>query len=239
MEKYDYNDINIVYEDNHILVVVKPQNLPTCGDASGDDNLLDCLKRYLVDKYNKPGEAYLGLLHRLDRPTGGVMVFAKTSKAASRLSDDIRNGEFDKRYLAVTVGTPREKKGTLKNGLMKDTEKNMVRCVPILTEGAKLAVLDYKVVESKSELCLLDINLLTGRSHQARVQLNFMGTPIFGDYRYGANKSPQGYNLALWAYELRFPHPITKEIMVFRVNPPQEETPWKFFDINTKLQLIK
>lgn len=233
----DYSDINIVYEDNHILVVVKPQNVSTCGDESGDDNLLDMLKKYLVEKYNKPGEAYLGLVHRLDRPTGGVMVFAKTSKAASRLSESIRNGEFDKRYLAVTCGTPREKRAILKNALYKDEKKNLVYCVPLTTEGAKIAVMEYKLIEAKKEIALLDIKLVTGRSHQARVQLATLTTPIFGDYKYGQGKSPIGYNLALWAYELRFPHPTTKEIMVFRVYPPVEEVPWKFFDINTKLAI--
>lgn len=242
MEKFDYNNLNIVYEDNHILVVVKPQNLPTCGDESGDDNLLDLLKQYLVEKNNKPGEAYLGLLHRLDRPTGGVMVFAKTSKAAARLSENIRTGDFDKRYLAVTVGVPRDKKALLRNGLIKDEKRNMVTCVPLHMDGAKQAALEYKIVdvkEGKQSIALLDIHLITGRSHQARVQLNFINCPIFGDYRYAANKSPQGHNLALWAYELRFPHPVTKEIMVFRVNPPLDEIPWSLFDITTKLAIIK
>lgn len=242
MEKFDYKDLNIVYEDNHILVVVKPQNLPTCGDETGDDNLLDLLKEYIKVTYDKPGEVYLGLLHRLDRPTGGVMVFAKTSKAASRLSENIRTGEFEKRYLAVTVGVPREKKGILRNGLIKDEKRNMVTCVPLHMEGAKQAALEYKIVdvkEGKQNVALLDVHLLTGRSHQARVQLNFINCPIFGDYRYGASKSPKGYNLALWAYELRFPHPVTKETMVFRVNPPLEDIPWKLFDITTKLAIIK
>ena len=242
MEKYDYKDLNIVYEDNHIIVVVKPQNLPTCGDETGDDNLLDLLKAYIKEKYEKPGDVYLGLIHRLDRPTGGVMVFARTSKAASRLSENVRNGEMEKRYLAVTVGVPRDKKGTLVNGLIKDEKRNMVTVVPVRMEGAKQAVLEYKIVDQKDgnpKVALLDINLITGRSHQARVQLNTINCPIFGDYRYAPAKSPRGYNLALWAYELRFPHPVTKEIMVFRVNPPLEAVPWNIFDINTKLAIIK
>ncbi len=240
MKKYDYNDINVVYEDNHILVVVKPQNLPTCGDESGDDNLLDLLKQYIKEKYNKPGDAYLGLLHRLDRPTGGVMVFAKTSKSASRLSESIRNGEFEKKYLAVTVGVPREKKALLRNGLIKDEKKNMVTCVPLHMEGAKQAALEYKIIEKKEgkqSVALLDIQLLTGRSHQVRVQLNFIGCPLFGDYKYGAGKTPEGHNLALWAYQLRFPHPVTKEIMVFRVLPQTDAMPWALFDIATKLSI--
>ncbi len=242
MKKYDFNDINVVYEDNHVLVVVKPQNLPTCGDDSGDDNLLDLLKEYLKVTYGKPGDAYLGLLHRLDRPTGGVMVFAKTSKAASRLSESIRNGEFEKKYLAVTIGIPREKKALLRNGLIKDEKKNIVTCVPLHMEGAKQAALEYKIIDSKEtnpNVALLEVNLLTGRSHQVRVQMNFIGCPLFGDYKYGHGTTPEGHNLALWAYELRFPHPVTKEIMVFRVNPPQDLAPWSIFDLATKLALIK
>lgn len=238
MKAFDFNDINIVYEDNHLLVVVKPQMLPTCPDASGDDDLLTVLKRYLVEKYNKTGEAYLGLVHRLDRPTGGVMVFAKTSKAAARLAESISTGEFEKKYLAITHGSMRDKRGVLKNGLLKDEAKNEVYCVPIATEGAKIAVLEYKTMEEKKEgLTLVDVKLVTGRSHQARVQLATQGTPIFGDQKYGKGKTLPGYNLALWAYELKFPHPTTKEKLVFRVYPPIEEVPWKFFDIPTKLSI--
>ena len=167
----DYNDINIVYEDNHLLVVVKPQNMPVAEDQSGDDDLLNALKRYLKDKYEKPGEAYLGLVHRLDRPTGGVMVFAKTSKAAARLQESIKSGDFEKRYLAVTTGIPKEKKAFLKNALYKDEAKNTVYCVPIATEGAKLALMEYDTMETRENLALLDIHIYTGRSHQIRVQL--------------------------------------------------------------------
>ena len=204
MNKIDTEELNIMYEDNHILVVVKPQNVPSCPDDSGDDDLLSALKRYLVEKYNKPGDAFLGLVHRLDRPTGGVMVFAKTSKAAARLSESIRAGQLEKKYLAVTC-----------------------------------AVLEYKTLDVKKEIALVEIKLITGRSHQARVQLATAGTPIFGDAKYAKGKSPSGYNLALWAVELRFPHPTNKETMVFRVYPPVEDVPWKFFDVAGKLSIIK
>ena len=210
----DYNDINIVYEDNHLLVAVKPQNVPVAADSSGDDDLLNALKRYLKDKYDKPGEAYLGLVHRLDRPTGGVMVFAKTSKAAARLQESIKSGDFEKKY-----------------------PTNTVYCVPLATEGAKLALLDYNTLETRQSLALLEIRLYTGRSHQIRVQLKTIGCPIFGDLKYGQGKSPEGYDMALWATEIRFTHPTTKEKLVFRVYPPKEEVPWKFFDINTKLSI--
>ena len=135
----DYKDIPIIYEDNHLLVVVKPMGVPVQADESGDPDMLTLLKRYLVDTYDKPGDAFLGLVHRLDRPTGGVMVFAKTSKAASRLSDAIREGEVEKRYLTVVEGCPRFKQDKLRCFLKKFPERNTVAVVPELTEGAKYA----------------------------------------------------------------------------------------------------
>lgn len=225
-----YEDINIVYEDNHLLVVVKPQNIPVCGDESGDENLLDMLKEYRKVNENKPGEAYLGLVHRLDRPTGGVMVFAKTSKAAAALSAEITSGTMEKSYLAVSVGVPADKRGELRNMLMKDADKNIVYCVPYTTEGAKLAVLDYEVAAVRAPMALLKIDLLTGRSHQIRVQFSHINCPIFGDQKYGQGKTPARHTLALWAYQLRLIHPTTKEAMVFRVLPPEDVDPWRFFD---------
>lgn len=239
MLEITHEDINIVYEDNHILVAVKPQNIPSCPDETQDPNMLDLLKQYLVESKGKQGNAYLGLVHRLDRPTGGVMVFAKTSKAAARISENIRDGELEKRYLAITVGALKNKQGTLTDSLYKDEAKNEVYCVPMATEGAKLAVLDYRTLEVKEQLSLVQVKLITGRGHQARVQLANQGAPIFGDVKYGKNKMPAGYNLALWAYELRFPHPVSKETLLFRVFPPTEEIPWKYFEIASKLAIIK
>lgn len=239
MKKFDFEDINIVYEDNQILVVVKPQNLPVCEDESGDDDLLSLLKQYIAKKYDKLGEAFLGLVHRLDRPTGGVMVFARNSKSAARLSECLKEGNLEKKYLAVTVGVPKQSRNVLKNALFKDNAKNEVYCVPVATEGAKLAVLEYHTIAEKSGHALVDIKLITGRSHQARVQLANIGTPIFGDQKYGKDKAAATTNLALWAYELRFPHPVTKDIMVFRVLPPTDEMPWKAFDIDNLLAIIK
>ena len=130
-------NLTVLYEDNQIIVVVKPQNVPVQADSSGDDDLLSAVKRYIKEKYSKPGEAYIGLVHRLDRPTGGVMVFARTSKAAARLQEQMKNGLFEKKYLAVTVGTPRDRQGRLSQYLVKDEKNNMVRVVPTALEGAK------------------------------------------------------------------------------------------------------
>lgn len=231
------DDINIVYEDNHLLVVVKPQNIPTCPDISNDENLLNLLKNYVKINENKLGNAYVGLVHRLDRPTGGVMVFAKTTKAARRLATSKDSNDFEKKYLAVVCGVPKEQKMVLQNSLYKDRKKNQVYCVPVATEGAKKAILEYSTLETRSQLSLVDINLLTGRTHQARVQLKNINVPIYGDAKYG--KVVKGANLALWAYSLKFPHPVKDEIMSFIVYPPVEKAPWNLFDIGRHLSLIK
>lgn len=230
----DYKDIPILFEDNHLLVVVKPANVPVQADDSGDSDMLSLLKQYLVDTYNKAGEAYLGLVHRLDRPTGGVMVFAKTSKAAARLSEAIRNGEMDKRYLVIVHGTPREKSEKLTCYLKKFLDNN-VKIVPQLTDGAKYAELDYKVLAVKEDVSLLLVNLITGRGHQIRVQMAGIGNPIVGDRRYG-NQERLKLPLCLWASEIRFAHPISGKNMVFRVYPPDDGL-WKLFDMDKFLSL--
>ena len=140
------DELTILHEDNHIIVVMKPQGLPSCGDESGDDNMLDQVRRYVKEKYNKPGNVYIGLIHRLDRPTGGIMIFAKTSKAASRLAEQMRSGDFEKKYLAVLVGVPKEAQGTLVNYLKKNPVNNMVYICTQSTDGDKLPSLDYKVL---------------------------------------------------------------------------------------------
>ena len=221
----------ILYEDNHLIVTVKPQNLASCPDASGDNNALDAVKDYLRTTYEKKGNVYTGLVHRLDRPTGGVMVFAKTSKAAGRLSEQMRTGDFDKRYLTVLVGTPSPESGRLTGYLKKNTVNNMVYLCPQGTDGARLAVLDYEVLESAAGLCLAEIKLHTGRSHQIRVQTAGISHPVYGDMRYGGENAKKG-KLALFAYSLSFTHPVTKERMRFVAEPPAGEQPWSKFDLS-------
>ena len=225
-------DLIVLYEDNHIIVVVKPQNIPTQEDDSKDRDMLTIVKDYIKVKENKPGNVYVGLVHRLDRPTGGVMVFAKTSKAASRLAEDIKNGDFHKRYLAVVNNKPREKRGKLVNFLKKNPRTNTVLVVPELESGGKRAELDYEILEEKEKVTLVDVNLHTGRSHQIRVQMKHIGCPIYGDVRYGGDILAKGHNLALWAFELKLVHPTTKENMTFKVYPPEDKTPWNVFNIN-------
>lgn len=221
----------ILFEDNHILVVLKEQNLASCPDESGDENLLDLLKDYLKRTYDKPGNVYLGLVHRLDRPTGGVMVFAKTSKAAGRLSEQMKTGDFEKRYLTVLNGAPSPESGRLVNYLKKNTINNMVYLSTEGTDGAKYAALDYRVLEKRGGLALTEVKLHTGRSHQIRVQFAGIAHPVYGDMRYGGEFAIKG-RLALWAYSLAFTHPVTKERMRFLSEPPAEETPWKFFSLS-------
>lgn len=226
--------LEILYEDNHIIVVLKPQNVPSQSDDSGDPDMLTIVKQFLKDKYDKKGNVFLGLVHRLDRPTGGIMVFAKTSKAASRLSASLKNGDFSKKYFAVVNGRPRENKRILIDYLVKDPETNTVKVVPPSTEGAKRAELSYSVLDSVVtnegfNLTLADIELKTGRSHQIRAQFKNMGNPLFGDAKYGGAVI-KGENLSLFAYHLAFPHPTLNQTMVFRAFPP-ETAPWTFFNI--------
>ncbi len=232
------DDLIILHEDNHIIVVLKPQNVPTCEDESKDRDMLTIIKEYVKETYNKQGNVYLGLVHRLDRPTGGVMVFAKSSKAASRLSQQLVDGDFEKRYYTVLVGEPKEEKATLTHYLKKNAVNNMVYVCPQTVSGAKMARLDYTVLDSKNGVSLTDVRLHTGRSHQIRVQMNAIGTPVYGDMRYGGEKAKKGY-LALWAYYLSFTHPVSKERMVFRVQPPKDNTPWNVFDTDRSVKIIK
>lgn len=233
MNKEDL-ELKVVYEDNHIIVVIKPQNIPSQGDSSNDMDMLNIVKKYIKEKYNKPGNVYVGLVHRLDRPTGGLMVFAKTSKAASRLSESIKNDEFTKKYLAVLVGKAKYDENTLINYLKKDNKENIVRVVPQLEEGAKYAELKYRTLDFNSKLSLVEIELRTGRSHQIRVQFSSIGNPVFGDVKYGGD-IVKGYNLALWSYKLSFEHPISKQPLNFVCYPPCEETPWKHFKVEVLL----
>ena len=211
--------LNVIYEDNHIIVVEKPVNIPSQGDKTGDIDMLTLVKRYIKEKYNKPGEVYLGLVHRLDRPVGGVMVFAKTSKAAARLSEQVRNKDFKKKYLVIVDGKFEKNKGTLEDYLLKNEKTNTSKVVKEGTKNAKLAILDYEVLKYNEEinLSVVKVNLHTGRHHQIRVQMANAGHSICGDQKYGTRG--RGKQICLWAYELTILHPITKEEMTFKVLP--------------------
>lgn len=208
-------DLKVIYEDNHIIVVEKKPNIPSQADKTEDIDMLSIVKNYIKEKYQKPGNVYLGLVHRLDRPVGGIMIFAKTSKAASRLSNEVREKVFKKKYLAVVDGKLDKKEGVLEDYLYKDERNNISKVVKKEKKNAKYAKLEYKVLKYNKikDLSLLEINLHTGRHHQIRVQLSNMGHSIFGDQKYGTRG--RGKQIALWAYELTIIHPTTKEKMTF------------------------
>lgn len=221
--------LKVIYEDNHIIVVEKPVNIPSQGDKTGDVDMLSIIKDYIKEKYNKPGNVYLGLIHRLDRPVGGVMIFAKTSKAAVRLSEQVREKIFQKTYLVVVNGNMEEKKGSLEDYLLKNERKNMSKVVKEGTKNSKYALLDYEVLKYNQEinLSVLRIDLHTGRHHQIRVQLSSRNHSIYGDQKYGGRG--HGKQIALWAYSLKVVHPITKEEMVFKSIPEINGT-WKIIE---------
>ena len=206
--------MNIIYEDNHLLVVDKPINIPMQEDNSKDEDLLTMAKEYLKDKYNKPGNVYLGLVHRLDRPVSGVCVFARTSKAAGRLSKQVQDHTFKKQYLAVVEDNGLADKGHFEDYLLKDTKTNTV----VVNKNGKLAILDYEVLNRKNNLALVKVFLKTGRSHQIRVQFSSRNHALWGDQRY--NKSAiVGQQIALHSQSISFNHPISNELLTFTSNP--------------------
>ena len=222
-------NLNIIYEDNHIIVVEKILNILSQDDETGDISMMKLVKDYLKEKYNKPGNVYLGLVHRLDRPVGGVIIFAKTSKAASRLSDEVRKKVFKKEYLTIVDGKFENDKGTLENYLYKDKKTNISYVVSKDKKQAKIAKLDYEVLkyDRKKDLSILKINLHTGRHHQIRVQLSNINHSIYGDQKYG--KRGKNKQIALWAYKLTIIHPTKKEKMVF-TSLPKKTGIWKILD---------
>lgn len=235
------NTPRILYEDNHVLVAVKPAGVLSQADVTGAQDMLTLLKKYLRDTYNKPGEAYLGLLHRLDRPVAGVMVFAKTSKCASRISAQIREHKMDKRYRAVVYGVPDKESYTLHSFILKDEDKNQVTIIPLSAQGgappgAKEGVLEFEKAGTAvregpggaRRLALLEVHLITGRSHQIRAQLADAGFPIIGDRKYGPDINFYRGEICLESFSLSFYHPISGEKMTFKL-PISSDDPWNLF----------
>lgn len=220
------NKLRVLYEDNHVIVVVKGKNVLSQADNTHDIDMLTIIKKYLKEKYNKPGNVYLGLVHRLDRPVSGIMVFAKTSKAASRLSDQVRKKEIKKTYMAVVKGIIKKDEDTFVDYLLKLDNGNTI--VTTKDKG-KESVLTYKVLKRNYEKneTLVSIDLKTGRHHQIRVQFASRGYPLCGDQRYGKSDKTQ---IALCAYKLEFIHPTTKQLMKFEIEKPLD-TYWTDFTL--------
>lgn len=213
-------DLNVLYEDNQIIVVEKKPNILSQSDETKDIDMLSLVKEYVKVKYNKPGNVYIGLVHRLDRPVGGIMVFARTSKAASRLSEEIKNGVFNKTYLLVVDGIIEKKDGTLEDYLYKDEKERRSFVVKKDHKDAKLATLNYKVLGYFDDKSIVKVNLITGRYNQIRVQFANINHPIYGDQKYGIENKEQ---IRLYAYMLEFNHPVTKEKLSFKLLPKWKE----------------
>ena len=204
-------NLNILYEDNHLIVVVKPCNVLCQSDYTKDLDLLTMVKNYIKEKYHKPGNVYVGLVHRLDRPVGGIMVFAKTSKAASRLSKMIQNHEMQKEYLLVCHGNLNDS-GVMEDYILKEDEKSIITT----KDKGKYAKLEYTTLKRKKGLNLVKVNLITGRHHQIRLQFSSRKCPLYGDQLYGMQDKKQ---IALFAYHLKFKHPVKDEVMDFEYMP--------------------
>ena len=218
--------VKVLYEDNHIIVAIKPNGVLSQSDGSNSPDMLNILKAYIKEKYQKPGEVYLGLVHRLDRPVSGVMVFARTSKAASRLSEQIRQGRVEKIYRCVVSGVL-EGSGRLENYISKDENRNIVTVSDLERPGYKTCYLDYKAIAVEDGMTLAEIKLGTGRSHQIRAQMAHAGFPLIGDQKYG-QKDDRCKDVALEAYRLSFEHPVKREKITFEA-PVPSGFPWSLF----------
>lgn len=214
------NKLNILYEDNQIIVVEKKPNILSQSDITGDLDLLTMVKSYVKEKYNKPGNVYIGLVHRLDRPVGGVMVFARTSKAAKRLNEQIKKHEFNKTYVTVLDGILKKEKDELVNYLYKDSKTGKSKVVDKDFAGGKLSKLNYEVMGYYDDKTIVKINLITGRHHQIRLQFKHLGYPLYGDQLYGKKNNKQ---IRLYAYKLEFNHPVSKEKLTFKLLPKWKE----------------
>lgn len=213
-----------LYEDNHIIIVRKEAGEIVQGDKTGDTPLSETIKSYLKEKYAKPGNVFCGVVHRIDRPVTGTVLFAKTSKALSRLNEMLKKGEIHKTYWALVEGKRKEKEGEIESWLLADGRLNKTRVADENTPGAKLSKLKYKVIAEGERYSLLEVTLLTGRKHQIRVQLSATGTPIKGDLKYGARRSNPGGGISLLAKRIEFIHPVSKEKIVVETEPLPEMT---------------
>ena len=215
---------DVLYEDNHVIVAVKPPNMLSQADNTGDTDIQTLLKEYIRQEYRKPGNVYLGLVHRLDRPVGGLMVFARTSKAASRLSEQLRRHEMGREYLCVATGSA-EDHFTLTDYLWKDPIQNKVAVCEADTKGAQQAILHGRCLARRDGTSLCALKLETGRKHQIRAQMSHAGMPLWGDNKYGGGI--RGQQIALWGYKLTFLHPVTRRIMRFYSMP--EGNAWSLY----------
>lgn len=216
----------ILYEDNHLLITNKKPGKLSQGDETGDAPLIDSLKEFLKIRDKKPGNVFLGLIHRLDRPTSGILVFAKTGKALTRMNELFKTREVQKTYWAIVEGKPEKNFGRLEHYLKKNPKNNKVTVFTKATQDAKIAILEFKVIGNLDNYSLLEVNLFTGRSHQIRSQLSFIGHPVKGDLKYGARRSNPDGSISLHARKISFIHPVKKEEITI-IAPPPNDSLWK------------
>lgn len=214
--------MRVVYEDNHIIIVNKESGEIVQGDKTGDTPLSDIVKDYIKEKYQKPGNVFLGVVHRLDRPVSGLVVFARTSKALSRLNEMFRTGDVHKTYWALTKERPAELEGRLEHWLVRNEKQNKSYAYNREKPGAKKAILEYKVIGMTDNYTLLEVQLLTGRHHQIRCQLAAMGCPIKGDLKYGALRSNPDGSISLLSRRVQFIHPVSKEQIDVTATVPED-----------------
>jgi len=219
-------NLQVLFEDNHILIVNKRAGDITQGDKTGDKPLSEVVKEYVKDKYNKPGNVFIGTVHRLDRPTSGIVIFARTSKAFERLNKMLRDKVIQKTYWAIVKNQPKAKTDTLTNFLKKDSKKNKSFVYKKEIEGSKKATLHFKVIQKLDNYSLLEVDLETGRHHQIRTQLSHIGSPIKGDLKYGFDRSNKDGSISLHARKINFVHPVTKEIITI-IAPTPNDPIWK------------
>ena len=215
-------NLQVLFEDNHIVVVNKRAGDITQGDKTGDKPLSDVVKEYIKDKYNKPGDVFLGVVHRLDRPTSGIIIFARTSKALERLNKMLRDKTINKTYWAVVKNHPKKEKDTLINFLRKNPKNNKSTAYAKEIEGSKKAILHYTVLKKLDNYSLIEIDLETGRHHQIRTQLSNIGSPIKGDLKYGFDRSNKDGSIHLHARKIQFIHPVSKEQINITAPTPKE-----------------
>ncbi len=220
--------VEVIYEDNHLLVVNKPAGLLAQGDRTGDSSIVDFAKEYLKKKYLKPGNVFAGLVHRLDRPVSGVVVLARTSKALSRLNEQFKERSVTKTYWALVTASLPEESGRLNHWLRKDTNKNKVNVTKAQGRDAKEALLDYELLSVRGKRRLVEVLPITGRPHQIRAQLSAIGCPIVGDLKYGHNKKQNDGSICLHARSITFEHPIKKEALTMEASLPSSEA-WNAF----------
>ncbi len=227
------NELEVLYEDNHIIAINKKPSDIVQGDKTGDTPLSEFVKKYIKEKYNKPGEVFVGTVHRIDRPVSGIVLFAKTSKALARLNQLFQTKEIKKTYWAVVKNKPAKSSGNLVHYLKKNEAKNISKAFEKETPGSLRSELDYELIATSDTYFLLEINPHTGRHHQIRVQLSAMGSPIKGDVKYGFNRGNKDASIHLHARKIEFIHPVKKEKIVI-IAPPPDEVLWNEFVTMTK-----